>query len=139
MALPEFQLLRPKTIQSAVALLAQHKGDIQVLAGGTDLLPSMRQKLFAPKYVLDIRGIDEIKRIRVLSSGLEIGALVTLSQIEDSEYIRRSYPVLRKAAMTVASPILAEHGHDRRQHLPRHSMPLVQPVAGVADVVRILY
>ena len=37
MALPEFQLLRPKTIQSAVALLAQHKGDIQVLAGGTDL------------------------------------------------------------------------------------------------------
>ncbi len=111
MALSEFQLFRPKTIQSAVALLAQHKGDIQVLAGGTDLLPSMRQKLFAPKYVLDIRGVEELKRIRVLAGGgLEIGALVTLSQIEDSEFIRRNYPVLRKAAMTIASPILRNMG-----------------------------
>ena len=60
MSLPAFKLLRPRTIQEAVSHLARHRGDIQILAGGTDLLPSMKQKLFTPGHVLDIRGIDEI-------------------------------------------------------------------------------
>src|SRR5262249_8308678 len=71
----------------------------------------MKQRLFTPKYLLDIRGIDELKKIRVvLGSGVEIGALTTLTAIEDSEFIRRNYPVLREAVMTVASPILRNMG-----------------------------
>ncbi len=111
MSLPEFRLLRPRSLGDAVKMLAEHAGQVQVVAGGTDLIPSLRQRLFAPQYVLDIRGIEELKRIRVLGGGgAEIGALVTLSAIEDSEFIRRTYPVLRKAAITVASPILRNMG-----------------------------
>jgi 4-hydroxybenzoyl-CoA reductase subunit beta len=107
MSLPEFKLLRPKTLEEAVALLARHAGKIQVLAGGTDLIPSLRQKLFAPSFVLDIRAIDALKQVRVRPGlGVEIGALVTLSKIEDSEFILRNYPVLHAAAMTVASPVI---------------------------------
>ena len=43
---------------------AKHAGNIRVLAGGTDLIPSMRQKLFEPEYVLDLRGIAELRGIR---------------------------------------------------------------------------
>src|SRR5947208_4482151 len=111
MSLPAFKLLRPRTVEQAVSHLTSHASDIQIIAGGTDLLPSMKQRLFTPKYLLDIRGIEELRSIRSISGhGTEIGALVTLTAIEDSEFLRRSYPVLREAAATVASPILRNMG-----------------------------
>ncbi len=55
MSLPQFKLLRPRTLDEAVALLAKHAGGgaraTRVVAGGTDLIPSMQQKLFEPEYV----------------------------------------------------------------------------------------
>jgi 4-hydroxybenzoyl-CoA reductase subunit beta len=111
MSLPAFKLLRPRTIEEAVGMLAKHEGEVQVLAGGTDLLPSMKQRLFTPAYLMDIRGIDELNGIRESpGAGVEIGALTSLSAIEDSEFIRRNYRVLHEAAMTVASPILRNMG-----------------------------
>jgi 4-hydroxybenzoyl-CoA reductase subunit beta len=111
LSLPSFKLLRPQSIEDAVGYLAKHSGEIQIIAGGTDLLPSMKQRLFTPKYLLDIRGIDELRGIRSIPGhGAEIGALVTLTAIEDSEFIRRQYPVLHRAVSTVASPILRNMG-----------------------------
>src|SRR5215831_8235121 len=110
MSLPAFRLLRPRTIEEAVGYLAKHSGDLQVLAGGTDLLPSMKQRLFTPAGLLDIRGIDELNGIREFPGGVEIGALTPLSVIEDSEFIRRNYRVLHEAVATVASPILRNMG-----------------------------
>ena len=111
MSLPEFQLLRPRTIPDAVRLLGQHAASLQIIAGGTDLIPSMKQKLFTPKYVMDIRGIDSMRGIRAVpGAGVEIGALTTISNIEDSGFLERNYPVLRQAAQTVASPILRNMG-----------------------------
>ncbi|HEV3315333.1 MAG TPA: FAD binding domain-containing protein, partial [Candidatus Angelobacter sp.] len=95
----------------AVGYLAKHVGAIQILAGGTDLIPSMKQRLFSPAFVMDIRGIEELQGIHVVPGvGVEIGALTPLSAIEDSEFIRRNYRVLHEAATTVASPILRNMG-----------------------------
>ncbi|MGH9579644.1 MAG: FAD binding domain-containing protein [Terriglobales bacterium] len=111
MSLPEFKLLRPRTVEEAVELLARHAPDVQVIAGGTDLIPSMRQRLFAPGYALDIRGIAALRGIRaVAGQGVEIGALTTLTTIENSKLLRQQYPVLTEAAMTVASPLLRNMG-----------------------------
>jgi len=111
LSLPEFKLLRPHTTAEAVALLAQHAGDIRILAGGTDLLPSMQQKLFAPQYVLDIRRIAELRGIRQQSTGaVEIGALTALTDVEHSDLLRRHFRVLHEAAKTVASPVLRNMG-----------------------------
>jgi 4-hydroxybenzoyl-CoA reductase subunit beta len=111
MSLPAFKLLRPRTIEEAVDHLSKHAGEIQIIAGGTDLLPSMKQRLFTPKYLLDIRRIEELHGIRSIPGhGTEIGALVTLTALEDSEFIRRSYPVLHEAVATIASPILRNMG-----------------------------
>jgi len=107
LSLPEFQLLRPRTLDEAIALMAKHEGECKVVAGGTDLLPSMKQKLFTPPYVLDLRGVSELRGIRnVPGRGLQIGALTTLSVIEHSAVIRRDYPVLHEAVKTVASPVI---------------------------------
>jgi 4-hydroxybenzoyl-CoA reductase subunit beta len=109
-SLPSFQLLRPKTIDEAIALMARHDGEVKVIAGGTDLLPSMKQKLFTPMYVLDLRGVNELRGIRKVTDAIEIGALTTLSAIEHSPLIRKDYPVLYQAAKTVASPVLRNMG-----------------------------
>ncbi|HKH99437.1 MAG TPA: FAD binding domain-containing protein [Candidatus Sulfotelmatobacter sp.] len=111
MSLPQFKLLRPSVLEEAVAYLGKHKGNIRVLAGGTDLIPSMRQKLFEPEHVLDLRGIAALRGIRSdPDGGAEIGTLTTLRAIERSEVVRRHYPVLSEAAATVASPVLRNMG-----------------------------
>ena len=110
MALPDFQLLRPRTVAEAVELLAKHAASAQIVAGGTDLIPSLGQRLFAPRFLVDIRGIGELRGIREHDGGLAIGALTTLTTIERSQEIHRRYPVLREAAKTVASPVLRNMG-----------------------------
>jgi len=111
LSLPQFRLLRPRSVEEAVTCLAKHSGNIRVLAGGTDLIPSMRQKLFEPEYVLDMRGIAELRGIRPgVTGAAEIGALTALSALEKSVYLREHYPVLAEAAATVASPVLRNMG-----------------------------
>ncbi len=123
MSLPQFKLLRPKSVEEAVDDLAKHSarasaGDspaqnapIRIIAGGTDLIPSMRQKLFEPEYVLDLRGISTMCGIKPLpDGGVEIGALTPLRTIEQSAFLRQHYPVLTEAAATVASPVLRNMG-----------------------------
>ena len=58
MTLSRFQLFRPRDAAEALVMLRDHAGEgaraTRILAGGTDLLPSMRQKLFEPEYVRDL-------------------------------------------------------------------------------------
>ncbi len=91
--------------------MSEHGGNLRVLAGGTDLIPSMRQTLFEPQYVLDLRGVATMRGIRPQpDGGVEIGALTTLRTIERSEFLRQHYSVLTEAAATVASPVLRNMG-----------------------------
>jgi 4-hydroxybenzoyl-CoA reductase subunit beta len=110
LSLTPFKLLRPRTVEEAVGFLTKHASNLRVLAGGTDLIPSMRQKLFEPEYVLDLRHIAELKGIRPDESGVTIGSLTTLAEIEHSAFLKKDYPVLPEAAATVASPVLRNMG-----------------------------
>jgi len=110
-SLPSFQLLRPKTAAEAARMLSAHGGEIKVIAGGTDLLPSMKQKLFTPPYLLDLRGVAELQGIHEERDGsVSIGALTALAAVEHSALIRQEYRVLYEATKTVASPVLRNMG-----------------------------
>lgn len=106
MSLPSFQLLRPRSVDETIGFLAKYPGDMKIVAGGTDLLPSMKQKLFTPPYLLDLRSVSELNGISSGPDGVTIGALTPLSVIEHSALIRRDYAVLYEAAKTVASPVI---------------------------------
>ena len=111
MSLPQFKLLRPRTIEEAVGYLGQHGSNIRILAGGTDLIPSMRQKLFEPECVLDLRRITALRGIKPdFHGGVEIGALTTLREIERHDFLRQHYSVLTEATAAVASPVLRNMG-----------------------------
>jgi 4-hydroxybenzoyl-CoA reductase subunit beta len=70
----------------------------------------MRQKLFEPQQVLDLRRVHELKGIRETEQGIEIGALTTLREVELSPLLQTNYPVLTEAAKTVASPLIRHMG-----------------------------
>lgn len=111
MSLPQFKLLRPRSLDEALGHLAKLSSNIRILAGGTDLIPSMRQRLFEPEFVLDLRGIADLKGIKPhVDGGADIGALTTIRAVERSDFLRRTYPVLTEAAATVASPVLRNMG-----------------------------
>jgi len=121
LSLPQFKLLRPRSVEEAVESLATRVGagdspaqvptPIRIIAGGTDLIPSMRQKLFEPEYVLDLRRVAAIRGIKPQpDGGVEIGAMTTLRAVERSDFLRKHYPVLTEAAATVASPVLRNMG-----------------------------
>jgi len=106
MSLSEFTLLRPRELAEALGMLEAHAGAARILAGGTDLLPSMRQKLFEPAYLLDLRRLTGLTGIRETDEGIEIGALTTLSEIEHSSLVQERCPLLADAARAVASPVI---------------------------------
>jgi 4-hydroxybenzoyl-CoA reductase subunit beta len=109
-SLADFQYIRPRSIDDAVAHLSRHARETEILAGGTDLIPSMRQRLFTPAFVMDIRGIAEMRGVHEDHEFTTIGALTTLTDIERNHQLHRDYPVLTEAAATVASPILRNMG-----------------------------
>ena len=111
MTLPAFRLHRPRSVAEALALLAEHAPQGQVIAGGTDLLPSLRQGLFSPAHLIDLRGLAPLRGITSQpDSSLQLGALTTLTEIERSPLVRELYPVLHEAAATIASPVLRNMG-----------------------------
>jgi len=110
-SLPAFNLSRPRTLEGALAALRDHGSDAQLVAGGTDLVPSMKQGLFRPRVLIDLKGLRELDFIRFdRERGLKIGALTTISDLAASPVIAREFPVLHEAAKTVASPLLRNMG-----------------------------
>jgi xanthine dehydrogenase YagS FAD-binding subunit len=108
--IPGFELFRPKTVADAVALLNQHKKDAWKLAGGNDSISWFKDRIKRPKVVIDVSGIAEMKGVKEIADGIEIGALTTLSEIENNALIKKSYRLLADAAAKVASPQIRNTG-----------------------------
>ena len=103
LTLPPFAFARPTTIEAALDALAT--GDALLIAGGTDLLPSMKQGLFAPKTLVSLGAIAELETLSVAPDGsLVIGAGVTLSRLATDPEVAARCPALGQAAALVASP-----------------------------------
>ncbi|HLJ47345.1 MAG TPA: xanthine dehydrogenase family protein subunit M [Bryobacteraceae bacterium] len=107
--LPNFSYVRPASVNEAIKALAS--GDAHLHAGGTDLLPCLRDGVFTAKKLVSIGGIADLRGIRVLDDGrLRIGALATLTEIAEHPVVRQRYAVLAQAAQSAASPQLRNQG-----------------------------
>jgi 4-hydroxybenzoyl-CoA reductase subunit beta len=110
MQLPGFEHLQPGSLNEALDLLAEHGEEARIIAGGTELLVSMKQGLLNPAYVVDLKAIPELDFIDGADGGLRIGALTTLATIINSSLVRERSPVLAQAAAMVAAPPLQNMG-----------------------------
>jgi len=99
-----FDYLEPVTVAEACALLKQYAGEAKVFAGGSHLTILMKQGLYQPKALVNIKKISELKGIKYdAKEGLCIGALVTHRELETSALVREKFPVLSDAEREVAN------------------------------------
>ncbi len=82
MNLPEFEHFEPKTLSEACLLLKKYRDRAKVIAGGTDLLNLMTNRLIEPEYLIDLKRISQLRIMRYDDDkGLVVGSAVTLSEL----------------------------------------------------------
>jgi CO/xanthine dehydrogenase FAD-binding subunit len=97
----EFDYVRPASMAEALAALAADGS--RVLAGGTDVVPWLRDDLIEPDLLVDIKAVPGLAEISLDGDRLTLGALVTFSDLLDSAVVRDAAPVLVEMAHQVAS------------------------------------
>jgi len=109
--LSSFDYLAPKTIKEACSFLSQYAGRASVIAGGTDLLITMKKRQASPQYVVSLKGIPELDYIHYnQEDGLKIGALATLQSIASSSIIKDKFELLRTACNKIGIPQVRNMG-----------------------------
>jgi 4-hydroxybenzoyl-CoA reductase subunit beta len=108
--LPPYRYHKPPTVEEAVALLGEHAGDVMPIAGGTDLLPNIKHRLFEPGNLVSLRGIAGLRGIRWEGEALRIGAAETLTSVATHPDVRERFAVLADAAAHVAGPQIRNMG-----------------------------
>ncbi|MDD4169577.1 MAG: xanthine dehydrogenase family protein subunit M [Desulfotomaculaceae bacterium] len=106
MRLPKFQYLEPATLAETIPLLMEHQGRSKVIAGGTDLLVALKQRLHTPAYLISLSNLAALKGIREEDGMVTIGPLTTLEGVSAAPLIREKLPGLAQAAWEVGSPLL---------------------------------
>ena len=101
-----FKHIDVKTVNEACRLLGKHRGKARIIAGGTDLLGILKDRILPhyPDVIINIKAISKLDYIKEDKQGLKIGALTTLSDIAKSPVIKEKYKVLAEAAYAVGSP-----------------------------------
>ncbi len=109
--LPKFEVLNAVTVDEAVEFVHSFDGEARYIAGGTDLNPNMKHRLFEPDMVVDLSGIAELRGISIGDDGsMHIGAMTTLTEVADSGDVGGCYPGLAEAAGLVSGPQLRNMG-----------------------------
>src|SRR5512147_1835470 len=102
--LPEFDYIKPATLEEASRFLAQHTGEARAFIGGTDTFVRMRDGAWKDKYLVDVKALPGMNDLTFVPSlGLRIGAAVNMNRLVASPDVNTHYPVLAEAAHTVAS------------------------------------
>ena len=110
-----FEYYKVTSVAQAISLLAKHQEKAAILAGGSDLLGMMKDRLEGPKFtmpqfLIDIKGIKDLNYIKEQKGSLKIGATTTLSKIASSNLVRDKYPLLVQAANQVGVPQIRNVG-----------------------------
>ena len=104
------QYFAPQKIEEALGILSRYGNEIKVIAGGTDLLVQYYDRLYEINHWLDLKNIKELKDSRINKNQMEIGAMVTHTQLEVSEDIKKYFPILGQAAADIGSPQIRNRG-----------------------------
>src|SRR3954463_16618227 len=108
--MPMFELFQPTSIDAAVALLERHGSDAWVMAGGLDTFDWLKDRTKRPSVVVDLSQIAELRGIKDVNGGLEIGAATTLTEIVKHPLVKENFSILSEAAELVASPQIRNQG-----------------------------
>ena len=105
-----FEFVAAESLSQASSLLLDDPDSTRAIAGGTDILDEIKEGLIGPRRLVSLAGASEYEGVTAGPTGLVIGALTTLHQIESHPEIVRHYPALAQAAASVATPQIRNVG-----------------------------
>src|SRR5205085_8016786 len=105
-----FEYVNPADEKSAIAALTRAGSDAKIMAGGIDLLGELKDYIRTPDVVVNLKSIPGLNKIKADSAGLRLGALVTLTEIEENPKIRSGWTALAEAAKSVGTPQIRNVG-----------------------------
>lgn len=110
MKAPDFDYVKPRSLDEVFALMRSHGDDARLLAGGQTLLATLAMRLSEPRLLIDITGLPGLSDIAVAHGRLHIGALVTHSAIEASPAVAEHAPLLAMAVPHIAHRAIRNSG-----------------------------
>ena len=130
-----FSYHRPKSVQEAVALLAELGENGRALAGGHSLIPMMKLRLASPGNLVDLAGIGELRGVRADGNDIVVGAMTTQHELIASNLLTEKIPLLRETALQIADPqvrYLGTLGGNVANGDPGNDMPAVMMCLGAS-------
>jgi carbon-monoxide dehydrogenase medium subunit len=106
----KFEYVKPRSLDEAFALLAEHGDDAKILAGGHSLIPMMKLRLAEPGILIDIAGLSDLAGITFDGRRFTIGATTKHAAVAASADLRAHAPVLWEAANAVGDPQVRNRG-----------------------------
>lgn len=104
MTLNKFEYIAAQSLEEAANLAAELGSKCMVMAGGTDVIPLLKDHVIAPDYIVDIKNIPGLETLEfVPGEGLKVGALTKLRTIETSDVVKKELSAVADAAHYVAS------------------------------------
>lgn len=107
---PVFAYFAPRTLDEALARLAEHQPRARVLAGGQSLVPLMNMRVVTPEVLIDINRLAELDYVREEQGHLVVGALTRQQRLVTSAVVQSVCPLLGEAARHVAFPTIRSRG-----------------------------
>jgi xanthine dehydrogenase YagS FAD-binding subunit len=108
--MPAFELFQPANVNDALTLLDRHGSNAWILAGGLDTFDWLKDRSKRTNVVIDLSQMSELRGIKEVEGGVEIGALTTLTEVVHHPVIREKFGLLMEAAELVASPQIRNQG-----------------------------
>src|SRR5262245_17509272 len=108
--MPAFELFQPTSVDDTLGLLEQHGASAWLLAGGLDTFDWLKDRSKRTDVVIDLSQVNELRGIKEVDGGLEIGALTTLTTVATHPVVREKFGLLMEAAELVASPQIRNQG-----------------------------
>ncbi len=106
-----FEYFRPRSLDEALSLLAEHGGDAKPLAGGQSLIPAMNFRLATPSVLVDLNRLDELAAIKGEDSGdVRIGGMARQRAVERSTLVMERVPLVAEAMPHIAHPAIRNRG-----------------------------
>jgi 4-hydroxybenzoyl-CoA reductase beta subunit len=102
--LPSFEYLEPRDVEEALKMLADHADQAAVVAGGTDLIVRMKQRLVQPAFLISLKHLHALNYIRQENALVVIGAMTPLVSLRESKLVRTHFPALADAARLTGAP-----------------------------------
>ncbi len=103
---PKFEYVAPTTLDEAFSLLRQYDAEAKLLSGGQSLIPLMKLRLTTPAYLIDINRIPGLDHLQESNGFLSIGALTREADLEGSEWVWSTCPIVCDTAKVIGDPLV---------------------------------